>query len=57
MNDSTAIMPPKLDYDMEKRIQDALEFKAANPTEKGATASRIFGVNDATFRTRKRRQS
>ena len=50
-------MPPKLDPEAEKRLQNALEFNATNPTEKGVTASRIFGVNEATFRTRKRRQS
>jgi len=50
-------MPPKLNCDDEKRIQDALEFAHMNPTEKGVVASRIFGVNYATLQSRKRRQS
>jgi len=50
-------MPPKLNCDDEKRMQDALEFARMNPTEKGVVASRIFGVNYATLQSRKRRQS
>jgi len=50
-------MPPLLNDEAEKRMQDALEFHAQNPTELVATISRIFKVNQATLRTRIRRQS
>jgi len=38
-------MPPKLDNEAEKHVQDALQFNATNPEEKGVTASRIFNIN------------
>ena len=37
-------MPPKLDNEAEERVQDALQFNATNPEEKGVTASRIFNT-------------
>lgn len=47
----------KVDYEAEKRIQDALEFNAQNLNELVAIVSRIFKVNEATLGSRKRRQS
>ena len=48
-------MPPKLNNEAEKRVQDAIQFKATNPEEKGVTASRIFNINASTLRSRIRR--
>jgi len=48
-------MPPKLNSEAEKRLQNAIEFRTEYPTEKGATASRIFKINDSTLRSRMRR--
>jgi hypothetical protein len=50
-------MPPKLDDNVEKRIQDALEFHAQNPDESIATVTRIFKIHGPTLRSRIRRQS
>jgi hypothetical protein len=56
MNDYITIMLPKLEEEVEKCIQDALEFNAQNPDELVATVSRIFKVNVLTLRSRIRRR-
>ena len=38
-------MPPKLDPKAEKRPQNALEFNATNPTEKGVTGRAAYLVS------------
>ena len=50
-------MPPKLDEEAEKHMQDALQFHAHYPNELVATVSHIFKVKERTLRTRIRRQS